>query len=117
MKLSPSLSDAAILGEIGARAAQARLARNLTQDQLAADAGVSKRTLERLESGQSVQLATVVRVLRALDLAAGFDLLIPEPTASPLAQLKLQGHRRERASRSTRGGKPPSKDWSWDDDA
>jgi transcriptional regulator with XRE-family HTH domain len=117
MKLDSSHSDTAILTELGARLAEARVTRNLTQDQLSAEAGISKRTLERLESGQSIQLATLIRVLRALDLSAHLDLLIPAPTASPLAQLELQGRRRERASRSARSGKSQSTEWSWDDDA
>lgn len=116
MNINRQLSDAAILAELGARLAQTRLERNLSQGQLAVEAGVSKRTVERLEAGQSAQLASLIRVLRALDLVAHFDLLVPAPVASPLAQLKLKGRKRARASRRPRSGRTGGTRWTWDDD-
>jgi transcriptional regulator with XRE-family HTH domain len=114
MKIARPLSDAAVLAELGARLAQTRLNRNLSQDQLAVEAGISKRTLERLEAGHPAQIVNLVRVLRALDLVDRLDLLIPEPIPSPLAQLKLKGRKRERASRPrTKAGRTS---WTWDDD-
>jgi transcriptional regulator with XRE-family HTH domain len=99
MKISAQLTDAAILGELGQRITGARLERNLTQAALAADAGVSKRTIERLESGAvATQLSGFIRVCRVLGLADGFDALIPAPVPSPVAQLKMQGRTRQRAS-------------------
>ena len=44
-------TDSRILAELGERLARYRLNRNLTQDQLAREAGVSKRTIVRLEDG------------------------------------------------------------------
>lgn len=77
----------------------ARLERNLTQAALAEQAGVSKRTVERLESGEvATQLSGFVRVCRALGLVERLDVFIPEPVPSPIAQLKLQGRKRQRAS-------------------
>ena len=52
MKIETAFSDQAILQELGARIANTRLERNLTQADLAKEAGVSKRTVERLESGE-----------------------------------------------------------------
>jgi putative transcriptional regulator len=43
-----------------------RLSRNMTQQQLAEEAGVSNRTIRRLEKGQGVSLDTFIRVLSAL---------------------------------------------------
>ncbi|MCX6101029.1 MAG: helix-turn-helix transcriptional regulator, partial [Candidatus Bipolaricaulota bacterium] len=43
-----------------------RLSRNMTQVQLAEEAGVAPRTIGRLEKGQGVSLDTFIRVLRAL---------------------------------------------------
>lgn len=114
MKISNSLADAGVLQEIGARLAAARLKQNLTQAQLAEQAGVSKRTLERLESGAvATQLSTFVRVLRALGLQDRLELLLPESAPSPLAELKLKGRMRQRAS--GRNGQPAKsgKPWNW----
>jgi DNA-binding XRE family transcriptional regulator len=43
MKMTNQSTDEVILGELGSRLAQARLERNLTQTQLATQAGISKR--------------------------------------------------------------------------
>jgi transcriptional regulator with XRE-family HTH domain len=113
MKIANSLSDEAILSELGLRIANARLERNFTQATLAAEAGVSKRTLERLEAGQvATQLSGFVRVCRVLGLVDRLDALVPEPVASPVAQLKLQGRTRKRASRVTTTTKA-AKTWTW----
>jgi transcriptional regulator with XRE-family HTH domain len=118
MNITGQLTDAAILRELGARLAATRLGRNLTQAALAEQAGVSKRTLERLESGEvATQLAGFVRVCRALGLTERLGLLVPEPVPSPLAQLKLQGRQRRRASgkraAATRGGADGPGTWTW----
>ena len=88
-------SDEALLQELGQRIARLRLERNLSQAQLAEQAGISKRTLERLEAGASAtQLSLFLRVLRQLDLLERLELLLPEPQLSPLALLQ----QRRRAS-------------------
>ena len=115
MKITKQATDEAILSELGGRLAQVRLERNLTQAQLAGQAGVSKRTVERLESGAvATQLSGFIRVCRVLNLVERFDLLVPEPVPSPVAQLKLQGRKRQRASAAkavTKAVKDPSAKW------
>ena len=105
-----------ILSELGGRLAQVRLQRNLTQAQLAQEAGVSKRTVERLESGGvATQLSGFIRVCRVLDLVERFNLLVPEPIPSPVEQLKLRGRKRQRASAGRKMNAPPKK-WQWGDE-
>lgn len=111
MRINASASDDAVLQELGERIAAARLALNLTQAELADQAGVSKRSVERLESGQvATQLSSFVRVCRALGLIENLDALLPTPTVSPIALLKLQGRRRQRASKP-KAAKPGA--WTW----
>jgi transcriptional regulator with XRE-family HTH domain len=115
METSNLLTDETILLEIGRRIARHRIDRQLTQADMAEQAGVSKRTVERIESGASVQLSTMIRVLRVLDLLSGLDNLIPETGPRPMDLLKLRGKVRQRASsvrHPDRSGKP----WSWDED-
>jgi len=117
MKITGQLSDEAILREVGARLAAERLARNLTQASLAEEAGVSKRTVERLESGEvAARLSGLVRVCRALDLADRLDALVPVPTISPVEQLKLAGRRRKRASGRRAPAAPAKRKWTWGDE-
>ncbi len=115
MKFSDVQSDEAILAELGNRIAQYRLNGNLTQSALATEAGVSKRTLHRVEHGESTHLSNLIRILRALDLLDNLEALLPEPAVSPLQQVKMQGKRRQRAS-SPPKQPDPKKPWSWGDD-
>ena len=114
MKISNQVVDEVILRGLGGGLARVRLERNLTQAGLAEQAGVSKRTVERMEAGGVTQLVNLVRVCRVLDLLERFEALIPEPVPSPVAQLKQRGRERKRASSSkaatARAGK-----WQWDD--
>lgn len=116
MKIVKQATDQAVLSELGERLAKARLERNLTQSQLAAQAGVSKNTVQRLESGSvATQLSGFIRVCRVLDLVERFDLLVPEPVPSPVEQLKLRGRKRQRAS-ARRNAKASPKKWQWGDE-
>ena len=116
MKISKLLSDELILTELGNRLGRARLDRQLSQAKLAEQAGVSKRTIERIEAGASAQSVSLVRILRVLDRLSNLDRLIPESGPSPLDLLKRKGKIRKRAS-SSRQSKVADKPWSWDDDA
>ena len=118
MKISEHLSDQAILRELGGRLGALRLSRNLTQATLAAEAGVSKRTIERLERGEvAARLSGLVRVCKALGLSDHLDTLVPSPAESPVDQLRLARRRRRRASgkRSPAAAKPAR--WTWGDES
>ncbi|MEW6302743.1 MAG: helix-turn-helix transcriptional regulator [Verrucomicrobiota bacterium] len=113
MRISEQLTDESILKELGGRLAGVRLERNLTQAALAERAGVAKRTVERLESGEvATHLSGFVRVCRALDLLERFDSLLPEPVPGPIAQLKMQGRKRQRAANRKAASGAPKK-WTW----
>ncbi|HEX3625119.1 MAG TPA: helix-turn-helix transcriptional regulator [Verrucomicrobiae bacterium] len=119
MKINGNATDKAILAEIGKRLTQTRLSSNLTQAQLAEQAGVSKRTVERLEAGAvATQLSGFIRVCRVLKVLDRFDALIPESVPSPMAELKLRGKQRQRASGGkTQTTKPSAKKWHWGDES
>jgi transcriptional regulator with XRE-family HTH domain len=112
MKIDSQITDEALLKLIGERLAGIRLARNLTQEQLAEQAGLGLRTVQRLELGATAtQLSGFLRVCRVLGLVDNLETFIPEPMASPMAQLKFQGRKRKRAT----GEKiiPGNKKWTW----
>ncbi len=113
MKDECHIGDEALLKLTGKRLAQRRLAMNLTQAQLAGQAGIGLRTVQRLEWGAAAtQLSVFLRVCRVLGLIERFGAFIPQEAASPIAQLHLQGRNRKRATgRKTPGG--PAKTWIW----
>ena len=116
MKIAKHATDEAILRELGGRLARLRLERNLTQAQLAEQAGVSKRTVERLETGGvATQLSGFIRICRVLDVIERFDMFVPEPVPGPVEHLKLRGRKRQRAS-AGKPAKTSAKKWQWGDE-
>lgn len=107
-------SSQAIEADLGARLQALRLARNVSQATLAEEAGVSRRTITRLEHGDGTSLDTLIRVMRALGLADRLDLLLPDPAVRPVERVRLKGRERQRA-REKSTSEPAG--WSWDPDA
>ena len=116
MKIETSNSDEAVLEEIGRRLARTRLERNLSQEQLAIEAGVSKATVERLEAGEPVKSTSLIRVLRPLGRLDALDRLLPEPLPSPIERLRLQGRQRQRAGTPRRKAEAEAEPWRWGDE-
>ena len=69
------------IAALGTRLRTARLRRKMTQPMLAERVGVSVPTIGKLEDGDpSTSLATMLRVLSVLGLAADIDLLAAQDT-------------------------------------
>lgn len=117
MNIDELTNDAAILAEIGLRVARRRIEQGLTQADLAEQAGIGKRTLERLESGESVQLNNFLQVLRVLQLLDGLESLLPEPGPRPMELLKHHGKQRKRASARKRIPDVSGQPWRWGDES
>ena len=115
MIIKKELSDEVVLEELGRRIARRRLDFQFTQAQLAEQAGVSKRTVERIESGATSQMSTMIRVFRVLDLMTGLDQVVSEVKPRPMDMLKLNGTERKRASSINK--KKVNRDWHWGDEA
>jgi putative transcriptional regulator len=109
------MSDDVILQEIGGRIARYRLNRNMTQDALATEAGVSRPTVQRFERGESIQFTKFIRILRALHLLERLLEFIPEEVVSPLQQVKLKGKVRQRASSASQ--EDDAQNWAWGEEA
>jgi|SRR5579859_425809 len=115
MTFNSFVSDDFITAELGRRLAAERIAQQFTQAQLAKEAGVSKRTVERLEDGSSSTLANLIRCLRALNRLEGLEALLPDPQPNPVSVLKLRGKTRQRA-RPGADRDAPAKPWVWGDE-
>jgi hypothetical protein len=64
---------------------------------VAEKAGISRRALQKLESGQACTLTLLVRILRTLGRLDALDSFLPEPGLSPIQSAKLKGRQRKRA--------------------
>ncbi|WP_249019106.1 helix-turn-helix domain-containing protein [Conexibacter sp. S30A1] len=114
------LTDAAILRELGRRLEAHRLERNLTQIELGDLAGLGRSTIQKIEGGGSVQTASLVKVLRALDLLTAVDAAIPDRVVLPVMELdRIRRTRRRARHRSTEGGaqQPSEETWTWGDES
>jgi transcriptional regulator with XRE-family HTH domain len=79
------MTDEAPLKVVGERLAALRLARNMTQAQLAEQAGLGLRKVQRLELGAAAtQLSGFIRVCRVLGWVEHLDAFIPPPAISPI---------------------------------
>lgn len=108
MKIDSLTPTVAVLGELGRRLANVRKQHRLSQEQLAAAAGVGVATVRRLEDGKDGKLGSWLRLLIALRMDAAVDGLLPEDLRSPLVEVKGRRPRRKVP--------PPSGDFVWGDE-
>lgn len=113
MVIEHHTSDDAVLAHMGQRLAALRLSRQMTQAQLADTAGVSKRTVERLENGESVQMTSFVRCLRALGSLNRIEQMLPEIPVNPILLLERQGKQPQRIRKART---PAAEPWTWADE-
>lgn len=82
---------------LGERLKRIRLNLDMTQEEVANKAWVSRRTVLNAEKG-NVKLSDLIAILGALNMLNNFNVLIPEVPLSPIQLLKLKGKARKRAS-------------------
>ena len=106
-------SSEAIENVLSARIEEIRLRQNITQSDLAKEAGVSRSTITRLvQGGKGISLDSFIRILKALRLSHKLEVLIPASQISPLEELK----RNSKPSRQrARAKKQEQKEWTWED--
>lgn len=90
-----------------------RLLKNISQEKLAQAAGVSRRTISRMENGQGVSLDTFIRVMLALNLKEHLLALLPSPDIRPIERAAKKRERKHASSPRTT--KQP-KEWEWGSD-
>lgn len=97
--------------ELGQKIKTYRIMKDMSQQDLEDKSGVSKRSISRLEQGESVQLDNLFKILIALGLGENIELLIPDQTKRPSYYLKES----ERQSKRVR--RKPEKDvFKWGDE-
>ena len=114
MNLTARSSNEEVLRELGKRIREVRIDMDMTQSEAAKKAGVTAKTISRIENGEDLSVSTMLNVLRALGLAQNMDALIPEPTARPsrlMANEKERLRVRKKASQTD-----SSRQWKWGDE-
>ena len=86
-----SMSDTAIIGELGKRLKEYRLRKRYTQQDMADRAGISVFSVAKVEKGEPVSISIIIPVLRVLRLLDNLEMLLPEIGVSPIEMLKLKG--------------------------
>lgn len=107
-------SSTQIEQDICSRLEQIRLARNITQEEMAREAGVSRRTIGRMEKGQGTSLDSFIRVLTALRLQQNLTLLLPDPDIRPIELISGREEPRRRARSKPVDEK--NRKWTWGDE-
>ncbi len=97
------------------RVEEIRLSRNITQSQLAKEAGISARTVGRFEKGKGVSFDTFIRIMKALGIQQSLEALLPDPNVQPIQRVGINPTKRKRASSSASNDKPST--WKWGDGA
>ncbi|MGD0454333.1 MAG: helix-turn-helix transcriptional regulator [Solirubrobacteraceae bacterium] len=119
MHLNELMTDDAVLAELGRRLERHRVQRNRTQAEMAEQAGIGRATLQRLERGESVQMTSMIKLLRTLGLLTALDAAVPESIDLPIAQLEREQRKVRQRARGSRGGPAAAsadEPWRWGDE-
>ncbi|WP_101756689.1 helix-turn-helix transcriptional regulator [Oceanicoccus sp. KOV_DT_Chl] len=84
--ISYAMTDAAVMQEMGWRIKQKRIARQLSQQELAERLGVSTPTYGRAEKGD-MKFSLLIAILRSFNDLEALNLLLPAAKLSPIALL------------------------------
>ena len=113
MKINSENNNSAVLSELGARIKRNRIDMQLSQQDFAAKAGISTRTLSAAENGEDIRLSNLLRILRTLGCLENIDMLLPELAFDPESYRTL-GRERKRVSRTSEG--KDTSEWKWGDE-
>ncbi len=106
-------SSEAIENVLSERIEEIRLRQNITQSELAKEAGVSRSTITRLaQEGKGISLDSFIRILKALRISHKLEVLIPVSPISPLEELKRANQPSRQRARTK---KQEQKEWTWGD--
>ena len=97
--------------ELGQKIKTYRIMNEMSQQDLEDKSGVSKRSISRLEQGESVQVDNLFKILLALGLGDNIELLVPDQTKRPSYYLEQSGKQPKRVRKKTE-----KNDFKWGDE-
>ena len=99
------------LNDLGRKIKLYRISLEMSQQELADKTGISKRSISRIEQGESVQMNSLFTILIALDLGDNIELLVPDQSRRPSFYLEKQENMPKRVRKKTE-----KKDFKWGDE-
>lgn len=96
MKIYGTENNIFIMSELGNRIKDLRISLDMTQKELAQKAGISPKTMERIENGENVKIENLLNVFRVMNILQNLDILIPE---QQVLLLEKELPKRKRVSR------------------
>lgn len=97
--------------DLGQKIKTYRIMNEMSQQELEDKSGVSKRSISRLEQGESVQVDNLFKIIIALGLGDNIELLVPDQTRRPSYYLKKTENRPKRVRKKTE-----KSDFKWGDE-
>lgn len=91
-----TLTNDAIMRQIGSKIKELRIEKSVKQAELADASGVSVFTISSVENGKSTSLLTIVQLLRALEHLDYLNSFFQEETISPIAYAKLMKNNKKK---------------------
>lgn len=111
MKIYGTENNEFLLKELGQRIRDTRIASRLSQKNLSDKTGLSVATIVRIEAGENTSVGNMLKILRALNLLQGLDVLIPEQELKP-TELFDVGKKRQRVTEASKN-KTSDATWEW----
>lgn len=99
--------------DLGQRIKAYRIMHSMSQQDLEDKSGVSKRSISRLEQGESIQVDNLFKVLIALGLGDNIEMLVPNQTNRPSYFLEKKDDVVHRAKKK----QEIKTDFKWGDEA
>lgn len=87
--------------DLGQKIKTYRIMNEMSQQDLENKSGVSKRSISRLEQGESVQLDNLFKIIIALGLGDNIELLVPDQTKRPSYYLEKKESKPKRVRKKT----------------
>jgi len=106
-----SYSDKALSELIGGFVKHHRIQQQLSQQEVADKANISRSTLSLLERGESVTLTTLLQVLRILNLLYVLEVFKVQKILSPIALAKAERSERKRVYKNTNLNTKKNSEW------
>jgi transcriptional regulator with XRE-family HTH domain len=97
--------------ELGQKIKIYRIMNEMSQQDLEDKSGVSKRSISRLEQGESVQVDNLFKILVSLGLGDNIELLVPDQTKRPSYYLEKAENKPKRVRKKTE-----KNDFKWGDE-